>query len=412
MPTTYEPTIHGIVGSQFGDLEFDVGRSVRWLQYFVQSLFITDTNVGTQRYWVVNWAQSFPQSKHMISGINFFVSAAAFRKQQFESASAAFNYHPQDWVIFLDGHEGLSVDNRSFPIDYAVNPFTSYLWREIDRATTAGQTRVVLPFFAFLRSGEVQNISYDTAATVGLIPIQQPVGVPYYLPNQGLPRMFQVSALQNPAFNWASIDTLTTPDTNCKAQIISYAYAHWNLQDIVAPATAVEPLTSANDDGWTMRNLISQVVPIGLPLGTWQSPASDPVGSPGPWFLDTFSTVNPGMTVDSAGHTPAVLATAGVRTPLYDGVFRLNLRDGLWYEDDGDVGSDIGNIPLAWDSVASKWVPIYDTSEWARLGVHAQLVLDTHGSTSKVLAGVVSSNSRGYVVVSGGVAKTLGPVHR
>ena len=55
--------IHGLVGSQFGDMEFDVGRSVRWLEYFVDTMHITDVNLGSTRYFVVNWARTFKDSK-------------------------------------------------------------------------------------------------------------------------------------------------------------------------------------------------------------------------------------------------------------------------------------------------------------------------------------------------------------
>ena len=71
-----EPWVHGIVGAQLGDLEVDVGRSVRWLDYLTDDLFITDVNLGTQRYWVLNWATTFPYSKHTVTGRNFFYSPA------------------------------------------------------------------------------------------------------------------------------------------------------------------------------------------------------------------------------------------------------------------------------------------------------------------------------------------------
>jgi len=49
----------------------------------------------------------------------------------------------------------------------------------------------------------------------------------------------------------------------------------------------------------------------------------------------------------------------GITTPLYDQNFRINLRDGVWYE--GDV---LGNIPLAWDETTQTWVPSYPPSDW------------------------------------------------
>ena len=45
--------------------------------------------------------------------------------------------HDDDWILFIDAHEGLSVDNRSLPDDYDFAPFKSFLWREIQRAQDA-----------------------------------------------------------------------------------------------------------------------------------------------------------------------------------------------------------------------------------------------------------------------------------
>jgi hypothetical protein len=58
----------------------------------------------------------------------------------------------------------------------------------------------------------------------------------------------------------------------------------------------------------------------------------------------------------------------GVLTLLYDTVFRLNMRDGVWYE-----SGVSGNTPLTWDSTNSKWVPVYDPDEWVDHGVDATL---------------------------------------
>ena len=44
--TSQEAIVHALVGAQFGDLEFDVGKSVRWTQWFTDDVFITDVNLG------------------------------------------------------------------------------------------------------------------------------------------------------------------------------------------------------------------------------------------------------------------------------------------------------------------------------------------------------------------------------
>ena len=132
--------------------------------------------------------------------------------------------------------------------------------------------------------------------------------------------------------------------------------------------TTVPPLDATTDLGWSMRNLISRVRPIAtIPYGaTWQAPATDPAGLPGPWCIDSVSSIAPGIatTVEEDGHTPTNAATAGIRVPLYDTIMRLNLRDGLWYE-----RGESGNMPLAWDDVNQVWVPRYDPTQWEELGV-------------------------------------------
>ena len=220
LAATAEPVIHGIVGAQFGDLEYDVGKSVRWLEFFVDDLFIMDINTGEQRYWVINWAESFPDSKHSVTGRNFFYSkaeATEWRKEQFAAGDLAFDYEDEDWVLFIDGHEGLSFDNRSLPDDYDAAPFMSWMYREIARAVERGQTAVHLPFFVYLKYSDLQNITYATdadtgGADVGIPPVSQGVSVPWYLPAGWMPRLFQVSSLRNPAFDWSTIDTpVSTP---------------------------------------------------------------------------------------------------------------------------------------------------------------------------------------------------------
>ena len=265
---TTEAFVHGLCGAQFGDLEFDVGKSIRWTQWFVDDLLITDISTGQQRYWVVNWSLTFPQAFHHVTSVNFFYDTVAFRKAQFAEAQRQLIMEDNDWVLFVDAHEGMSCDTRSQPTDVSVQPFKSYVTREIQRAVDASKDRAVIPFYVFLRDEDVQNIEYPTPAfeddpTIPFDTATLSTGVPYYLPYQGLTRLVKVSALKNPAFDWASIDTPSAPDANVKLQIVSYGYAHWNVQDVVPPATSPPPLDAANDDGWRMRNLLSMVRPIG-----------------------------------------------------------------------------------------------------------------------------------------------------
>ena len=284
--TTSEPLVHAIVGAQFGDLDFDIGKSVRWVTWFTDNVFVLDINTGTPRYWIINWAQTFPTAKHTVTSINYFSAPAKFREEQWNQYRKAFGEPNEDeWILFIDGHEGFSVDNRSLPDDYASSPFMSFLWREIQRAQDLGESSAVFPFYVFLRSDNLTNITYPTD-TGGVVPLpEQTLSVPYYLPYQGLRRLWNVAALRAPNFDWSQLDTPVAPSAGAKAQIISYGYAHWNLQDIEPPATSVEPISEENDDGWRMRQLLSRVRPIpGLPIGEWQHPGEHSVPVERPTF--------------------------------------------------------------------------------------------------------------------------------
>jgi hypothetical protein len=372
--TSNEPMVYALVGAPYGDMEFDIGKSCRWLEYFSDQMFVLDVNLGDPRYWIVNWALTFPNSEHAVTSINFFSRPVEFRKEQFNRAQQFYEMDDEAWVLFIDGTEGLSFDNSTLPNDYASMPFMSWIYREITRAETASQVSVVIPFFVFLRSAEIQNVTYDhpmnNVLDVNGDPLTpsvlQPVSVPYYLVANGLKRLIKVSRLRDPTFNWADIDTLATPAANVKCQVISYAYAHWNLQDIPPGQTDVPALSAVNDDGFRMRQQISKVRPVpGLQYAAWDDGSSDPAGVPGPWAMYTVTNTNPDFVpiTDTPPTAPAP-ATDGIDTPLYDTVFRLNMRDGVWYE-----GGVSGNTPLVWNPDDQKWMTPYDPDKWPSSGV-------------------------------------------
>lgn len=361
-----EPMVYALIGAPFGDYEYDVGKSARWLEYFSDKLYALDVNMGDQRYWIVNWTLTFPDSDHGVTSVNYFADPVAFRKEQFRKADALYHMDNSAWLMFIDGTEGLSFDNSSLPNDYAFNPFMSFIYREITRAEQVSQTSVVLPFFVFLRSGEIQNVTYGDV-TPGVPPVLQPISVPYYLPYQGLRRMFRVDVLRSPSFDWSTIDTPATASAGVKAQIVSYAYARWSLQDVPPGQTTVPPTTEKNDDGFRMRRQISQVRPIpGLPL---DYATADPAGIPGPWAIHTLTNTHPNFVPITDDPVTAPNAAAlGVKTPLYDTVFRLNLRDGVWYENGVS-----GNTPLTWNPDIQQWTTPYDPNTWPDQGVDAPL---------------------------------------
>jgi hypothetical protein len=328
--------VHALCGAQYGDLEFDVGKSIRWTQWFVDDVFITDVNLGTPRYWIVNWTETYPFAYHAVTGINFFYDTVAFRKEQWRQAKLERNiqYDPEDWVLFVDAHEGMAVDTRDpQPSNHDVEPFKSYLYREIARAEGLARDRVVLPFYAFVRHDNVVTAYYPSPAfadgTLGYTTATSTMGTPYYIASQGLTRLVKVRVLDDPAFNWSTMDVPSTAATGLNIAIVSYGYAHWNLQDIVPPATAVEPLSAANDDGWRMRQLLSRVRPIaGLPYADpWKLPTQDSAGIPGPWAATDQFTPDP--VVDSGPYLDTSIGT--ISTPdtpdmALTGKFRMTVQ--------------------------------------------------------------------------------------
>ena len=349
--------VHALCGAQYGDLEFDVGKSIRWTQWFTDDLFITDINLGSPRYWIVNWTFTYPKAFHAVTGVNFFADPVRFRQTQWRQATAepGLQFDDEDWVLFMDAHEGLAIDTRDpQPDDADVEPFKAFMYREIARAEAASKDRVVLPFYAFVKHDDVITAHYDAPAfedgSLGFTTATCAMGTPYYVQRQGLTRLIKVKVLKDPAFNWTTIDQPSAPATGLNMAIVSYGYAHWNLQDIVPPATRVEPLSEANDDGYRMRNLLSMVRPIpSLPYGSpYHPPADDTGATPGPWAAADINTPDP---IEPQPVTPNP-AFAGLLVPLYDNVLRLNMRDGVWYE-----GGELGNIPLEWDDATGTWHP-------------------------------------------------------
>jgi hypothetical protein len=197
-----------------------------------------------------------------------------------------------------------------------------------------------------------------------------------------LARLTKVSALLDDGFDWASIDTPASPTPGVMCQIISYAYAHWNIQDVPPGETEVPPLSEANDDGYRMRKLISKARPIpGFQTAVWTED-DQPAGLPGPTAPSTVQNTHPDLVVVGTPGGDPHASTEALLTPLYDTVFRINLRDGVWYE-----AGVSGNTPLVWNEADQKWVPVYDPDEWASMGVDASLHPDLYPPARVVWAG-------------------------
>lgn len=107
--------IHGIVSTYFGDLEYDIGKSLNWTRYFCDTSFVLDTNsADSSRRYVVDWAKTFPDVKYSVflGNPSFFGSrfnAANWRQESYLRAKQAWNYSDDDWVLFIDGTEALNV---------------------------------------------------------------------------------------------------------------------------------------------------------------------------------------------------------------------------------------------------------------------------------------------------------------
>lgn len=105
--------IHGVVSTYFGDLEFDLGKSLNWTQYHCDTVYVLDSNTDeATRQYVVDWENLYPKAKFSFNNQGFFgdaATAALWRKESFTRADAAWGYDDDDWVLFIDGTEALNV---------------------------------------------------------------------------------------------------------------------------------------------------------------------------------------------------------------------------------------------------------------------------------------------------------------
>lgn len=415
-------SIHGIISSYFGDNELDVGKSVTWTQLFCDTEFILDAQVGaTIRRFVIDWAKTFPDAEYSYNAGTSFLSspleAAEWRKVSFERADAEFGYSEDDWVLFVDATEGLSVDDEtppeSFLETYYGDPFKAYILEEISNSGP-DVDMLYMPVWAFTRDSapfKVFNIIdpalEDYLDELALSPGSVPSGVyggvsaavlraanttetvsahSYYTYAGLLPRLIKVSALRSPGFDWSLLDTFVEDvpvgEPNSAAcqdylALISYAYARWAAPEDIDQETGLAVSESA-DIGYQMRQAISEIRPI-LGLGTASWAAADSVvesaphqlladyddprtnfgtdATPGPQFSRDFnsSTLNFNRRQVPPDPIEPWLVPIELRTPLYDLMFRSNLREGIFYLD-----NTVGPVP--WDAVTGQ--PSLDPVIW------------------------------------------------
>ena len=108
--------IHGIVSTYFGDLEYDIGKSLTWARSFCDDVYAMDISIAdSSRQYIIDWDKTFSNVKHSFYSKPFLASpttAAAWRKESFKRAKSAWNYESNDWVMFIDGTEGLNVFHK------------------------------------------------------------------------------------------------------------------------------------------------------------------------------------------------------------------------------------------------------------------------------------------------------------
>jgi hypothetical protein len=105
--------IHGVISTYFGDLEYDIGKSLNWTQYHCDTVYVLDSNTadGTRQY-IIDWEHWLPKAKYSFNADGYFGdvnTAALWRAEAFARADAAWGYDDEDWVLFIDGTEALNV---------------------------------------------------------------------------------------------------------------------------------------------------------------------------------------------------------------------------------------------------------------------------------------------------------------
>ena len=225
--------IHGIMSSYFGDQEYDIGKAVRWMQYFCDTEYAVDINLSSKpRGYLISWAKSFPNVSYGYnSAFPFFApNAAQWRKDSFDKANSVWNYDPDDWVIFIDCTEGLCVDtvNNSLPVVGGVDT------RPVDEfglpMYSPSEIADGLPD-ADLGPGAVQDDGTgDPGSDYSFTTLGQPWNPPD--PGEGLPNPNAALGEDNPFKAWVEQE-IDNADTNLggagSAEIIHlpvWAYLH------------------------------------------------------------------------------------------------------------------------------------------------------------------------------------------
>lgn len=408
--------IHGIVSSYFGDQEWDLGKSVRWVQFFCDTEYALDASLDSRpRDYVISWSANFPDVRFSyLSSHDFFAgpdAASVWRQTSFERAAAAWDYADDDWVLFVDCTEGICIDTDNPPPELSnpplntnvdLDPFRSYVIQEIDNAGPDVEV-IYLPTWVFVRNS-APFITYGTVSDEIIDVIDNlPPGQTYqgltaselraanrtenisaysYFTTPGyLPRLVKVSALRDPGWDWTSLDTWaeTVPDgagvSDMAMSLLSYAYARWTEDPTqIDPATGF-PATEEADTGYNMRTQISRVRPVpGLPTDSWP-PVDDAVVAapdlPDGLLPQAESVLTAGGPEFNSDFGPSLFSFQRrdveqpadpwgidfpqLKTLMYPSIIRDNPREGLFFQD-----RELGPVP--WSFLTGQ--PALDPNAW------------------------------------------------
>jgi hypothetical protein len=296
--------VHGIICTYLGDGELDLGKTARWLQYFTDSIFFYDANGTDNRRYAVDYAKSWPPCQfayHPSSAAKFQAKPEVMRQMAFQAADAAWSYDANDWVIYVDGTEGISTDVPHDALELL--PGSDRFRYLYDEAQAATQPYIGLAFRAFVSQGTVVERTYDIDPTLGDVPYNKATwwsNDPHYLDltnvvsSRYLLRMARVSALRTaPVSAFQAMDTYNMQGPGFvagqHAGIISYAYARFSEVDYDRPDLWVE----ANDQGFATRLFMQQVPGRNIPQLPSVYTTPDPVGypitvPPGPARISVF----------------------------------------------------------------------------------------------------------------------------
>jgi hypothetical protein len=239
------------------------------------------------------------------------------RKAAFAAADAAWGYAATDWVVFVDGTEGLSTDVPHDALEFGTNNRYRYLY---DEATAAAQNYLDIAVRIFMSQGTVTEHTFTIDTTLPAGPDNQAVWWqcnPQYVgetspPWRTLRRMGTVAYWRG-LVDWTLLDTYQDVATTQASQaihtsIISYSYARYSEVDYYDPTKWVQ----ANDIGWANRIFMSGVPGRTVPELPLVYSTPDPPGMvitipPGPARILVFQ----GSTVETFNFTGNVTNESG-----------------------------------------------------------------------------------------------------